>query len=234
MPDDPLPRLPPVDPASASVPPDSLTPELLASLLVEGDDELAAWALQHALAGARRADVYDGLLARAMELVGDRWASGQWGVSEEHRASRTILRALERVRPDLGPEGRIGPLAVLAAVAGERHMIGLVCLAQVLQEEGWTVAELGADVPPEDLGRFVGSNEPRLVALTCSAPERLDATIAAIQAVRAARPGLPILLGGRLASQPEISRTLGIEWAGTSLVEAERVARARMGAVAAD
>lgn len=234
MPDDQLPRLPPVEPGAASVPAGSLTPELLASLLVEGDDELAAWALQHALAESRRAQVFDGLLARAMELVGDRWETGQWGVSEEHRASRTALRALERIRPELGPEGRIGPLAVLAGVAGERHTIGLVCLTQVLQEEGWSAADLGADVPASDLARYVARNEPRLVALTCSDAERLDATIAAIEAVRSARPGLPILLGGRLASRPGIAATLGIDWAGTSLVEAERVARSKMGVVAAD
>jgi methanogenic corrinoid protein MtbC1 len=33
-----------------------------------------------------------------------------------------------------------------------QHMIGLVCLEQVLAEAGWTVANLGADLPSTDLG----------------------------------------------------------------------------------
>ncbi|MEI7745009.1 MAG: B12-binding domain-containing protein, partial [Chloroflexota bacterium] len=121
-------RLPPVDPASARVTGDALSPELLAGLLADGDDELAGWTLQHALEGGSRAEIFDGLLRSAMTLVGEHWRSGRWSIAEEHLASRTLLRALERVRPVLGPEGRIGPLAVLAGVAGEEHMIGLVCL----------------------------------------------------------------------------------------------------------
>ncbi len=137
----------------------SLSPELLAGLLADGDDELAAWTLEHALEEAPRAEVYDGLLADAMQLVGERWASGQWGIAEEHLASQTLIRALERIRPQLGPEGRIGPLAVLAGVTGEHHMIGLICLEHVLGEGGWTVARLGADVPARDLAAFVARNE---------------------------------------------------------------------------
>ena len=71
MSDDPVPPLPPVDPTTAEVPAASLSPELLASLLTSGDDELAAWTLQHALRESPRAVVYDGLLREAMHLVGE-------------------------------------------------------------------------------------------------------------------------------------------------------------------
>ena len=67
-------RLPPVDPASADrVAPATLSPELLAGLLADGDDELAAWTLRHAMAESPRVEVYDRLLREAMELVGERW-----------------------------------------------------------------------------------------------------------------------------------------------------------------
>lgn len=219
------PSLPPVDPASASaVPASTLTPELLASLLADGDDELAAWTLRHALAEQPRIEVFDGLVNDAMTLVGERWASGRWSVAEEHLASQTLLRALERIRPETRPESRVGPLAVLAALPGERHAIGLVLLDQVLTESGWVVANLGADVPVEDLGAFVAKNEARLVALTAAHPDRLEALAAAVSAVRGARPDVPILLGGRLAGHPGISASFDLAWSGTSLAEAARFA----------
>lgn len=205
-----------------------MTPELLASLLVEGDDDLVAWALRHALEERRRVDVYDDLLAGAMALIGQRWADGQWSVAEEHLASGTIIRALDRIRPEQGPEVRVGPLAVLAGVAGERHMIGLTCLDHVLREEGWTIANLGADVPAADLARYVARNEGVLVAITASHADRLDAVIEAIDAVRAVDPAAPILLGGRIAERPGLAQTLGIAWAGTSLAAAAEAA-ARIG-----
>jgi methanogenic corrinoid protein MtbC1 len=216
-------RLPPVDPATVDdVPSTVLSAELLAGLLADGDDELAAWALRHALMEAPRAVVYDGLLAEAMQLVGERWVSGQWSIAEEHLASRTLLRALEQVRPPMGPESRVGPLAVLAGVTGEQHMIGLVCLEQVLAEAGWTVANLGADLPPTDLGGFVARNEVSLVALTASHEDRLGDLAEAVMAVRvaAANHGLPILVGGRFAAVPGLAASVGADGAALSLAAA--------------
>lgn len=205
-----------------------MTPELLAGLLADGDDELAAWVLRHALGEQPRAEVFDGLLGHAMHLVGERWETGQWSVAEEHLASQTLMRALERIRPEQGVSSRIGPLAVLAAAADEHHVIGLACLTQVLAEEGWTVANLGANVPASDLGSFVARNEAALVALSASHPDRLPALADAVSAVRGAAAGgdrLPIMLGGRLSAQPGIAAALDIEWAGQSITAAARFAR---------
>jgi methanogenic corrinoid protein MtbC1 len=223
--EDALPPLPPVDPTQAArLPGDAITPELLAGLLADGDDELASWVLEQALADSDRVAVYDGLLADAMTLVGDRWENGQWSVAEEHLASQTLLRALDRVRPRPGPDGRIGPLAVLAGVAGEQHMLGLVCLGHVLTERGWTVSNLGADVPTPDLVRFLARNEARLLALSASDPERLDAVAAAVQAARATRRRLPIMIGGRLTATPDQLRGLDVELVEPSLAAAVAVA----------
>jgi methanogenic corrinoid protein MtbC1 len=221
-----VPELPPVDPnAAARVSASTLTPELLAGLLADGDDELGGWALRVALDEAPRAEVFDGLLNDAMALVGERWASGRWSVAEEHLASQTLVRALERVRPPENPASRVGPLAVLAALPGERHAIGLACLDQVLIENGWQVANLGADVPVADLVSFVRRNEARLVALSASHPERLAALGEAVQGIRGAKPDLPIMLGGRLAGYPGVGESFDLDWLGTSLSGALEFAR---------
>jgi MerR family transcriptional regulator, light-induced transcriptional regulator len=221
-----MPTLPPVDLESASLG-GILSPELLASLLADGDNELAAWALTHALREAPRAQVFDGLLREAMRLVGERWETGQWSVAEEHLASRTLLRALEQVRPDLGPEGRIGPLAVLAAPTGEHHMIGLVCLEQVLMGAGWTTNNMGADLPDADLARYVGRNDVSLVALSASNVARLDTLAASVRAVREATPGrrVPVLVGGAIAAQFGLAAALDVDWAATSVVAAAEFAQ---------
>lgn len=223
-------RLPPVDPAAAGrVPSASLSPELLAGLLADGDDELAAWILRHAMDEASRVEVYDGLLRDAMELVGERWASGRWSVAEEHLASRTLLRALERLRPELGPAARVGPLAVLAGAAGEQHMIGLACLEQVLAEAGWTTANLGADVPPADLGTFVARNDVALVALSALDPDRLGAVADAVRAVRDAAAGrpVPVIVGGQISRVPGLASTVGADGVAHDLAEALALAEAR-------
>jgi methanogenic corrinoid protein MtbC1 len=223
--DDGAPAVPPVDPAAAAAGlAATYSPELLASLLVDGDDDLAAWTIRQALDDAPRVQVYDELVADAMRLVGQRWESGQWSVADEHLASQTLQRALEAVRPDPSTDARIGPLAVLAGAAGEHHAIGLILLDHVLAERGWTVANLGADVPAADLGRFVAGNEAAIVALTASDPARLAAVAGSISAVRVATSRhvarLPVMLGGRLGSRPEIATSLDLDWAGATLAGA--------------
>ncbi len=218
------PALPPVDPLRASepIPATTMTPELLAGLLADGDDELAAWALSEALRERSRAEVFDGLLRSAMTLVGERWQEGRWTVAEEHLASQTLRRTLERIRVPQGPSGRVGPLAVLAGVAGEHHGIGLVCLDQVLGEAGWVVANLGPDVPAADLARFLARNEAELVALTASLSDRAEALRESVAAARAVRPDdpLPVLVGGSLADDAGLMESLEVTWAGTSLAAA--------------
>jgi methanogenic corrinoid protein MtbC1 len=233
---DALPPLPPVDPSRAddAAAATTMTPELLAGLLADGDDELAAWALSTALHERRRADVFDGLLRSAMALVGRRWQEGRWSIAEEHLATQTLTRALERIRAPQGPESRIGPLAVLAGVAGEHHGIGLICLDQVLREEGWTVANLGADVPAADLARFLARNQAELVALTASLPDRAETLRESVAAALAVRPDapLPVMVGGSLAQAATLMESLGVAWAGTSLADAAAFAGELLGQVA--
>ena len=220
-------RLPPVDPAAAAdVPSASLSPELLAGLLADGDDELAAWTLKHVMDESSRAEVYDGLLREAMQLVGEHWRSGRWTIAEEHLASRTLLRTLEHLRPDLGPEGRVGPLAVLAGVEGEQHMIGLVCLGQLLAEDGWTVANLGADLPASDLAAFVARNEVALVCLSAMDGGRVGRLADAVRDVKAARTGITVLVGGGITSVPGLREAIGADGVAHSLTEATSLARA--------
>jgi len=224
-----MPNLPPVDPSHAaeSVAAATLTPELLASLLADGDDELAAWTLRNALAERGRVRVFDGLLRDAMALVGERWQSGRWSVAEEHLASQTLLRALERIRPPQGPESRVGPLAVLAGVSGEQHGLGLACLDQVLRDQGWSVANLGPDVPPADLARFLARNHADLLALSASLPDREPAVRDAVAAARAARTDAPlaIMLGGTLVADPAVAGRLDVDFVADSLAAAARFAR---------
>ncbi len=220
--------LPPVDPAAfRDVPADVLSPELLASLLVDGDDELAAWTLRNAMASSSRAEVFDGLVRDAMRMVGENWRAGRWSIADEHLASRTLLAVLEQIRPATTPASRVGPLAVLAGVAGEHHMIGLVCLEQILIEDGWTVANLGSDMPDTDLANFVARNSSvAMVALTASGVGRVEALAEAVVAIRVAggaRP-LAILIGGGISYEPGMKERTGADGVAVLLTDAQTFA----------
>lgn len=221
-----LPFLPPVDPVAArqAAAGAEVTADAFAGFLVDGDAEVVRWALQRQLAVRPRAEVYDTFVRDAMRLVGERWIEGRWTISEEHLASRTLAAALTSVAPPPTPASRLDPVAVLAGVAGEEHSIGLLTLTHVLQEAGFSVNDLGPDVPAEDLVRFVAKTDARLVALSATSlvrEEMLRDTVAALRAL----PASPaIIVGGRIADQADLT-TIGADWAGTSLVDCARFAR---------
>ncbi len=199
------------------------TPEFVAALLVDGDDDLAAWAIGQALDERPRAVVFDDVVRGAMELVGRRWESGQWLISQEHLATIALTSALARLRPGDAAETRIGPVAVLAAPAGEEHVTGLVCLAQVLEQHGWRVENLGANVPAEDLQRFVASRSVDLVALSIAIESHVPALSRTIDLLRANETGdehVPILVGGSGLTGVE-GRIEGATLVSESLAEAE-------------
>ncbi len=214
-------------------PDEIVTPELIASLLADGDDDLAAWALEEALAARPRAVVFDELVQPALQLVGANWESGRWTVAEEHLASRSLDNALARIRPATMPEARIGPVVVLAAPAGEHHAAGLVCLAQVLEEDGWKVENLGPNLPRHDLVRFLSSRTVDLVALSISRADALPALRRTVNAVRRAGLStsvLPIIVGGR--GTADLDHPVdGAQAVGSSVVEAQRFAREIAGRV---
>ena len=209
------------------LPDEVITPELIASLLADGDDDLAAWALGEALVGRPRAVVFDELVQPALGLVGANWESGRWTVAEEHLASRALDDALARIRPAMRLEARIGPLAVLAAPQGEQHAAGLVCLAQVLEEDGWTVENLGPNVPHPDLVHFLAGRTVQLLALSISRATALPAlrrTVKAIRGAGSSEADLPIMVGGRGTANLKLP-IKGAQAVGASAVEAQRFSR---------
>jgi len=184
---------------AADAPGGIAAPAFIAAMLIDGDDDLAAWAIHQALQEQPRAAVFDDVVRRAMEIVGEGWESGRWSISQEHLASAALIAALARLRPADHDEARVGPVAVLAAPAGEQHVAGLACLAQLLEERGWRAENLGANVPGEDLAQFVALRNVDLVALSIVSAERLPELLRTIELLRGLDrvAPLPIMVGGR-------------------------------------
>ncbi len=207
-----------------STPGDLATPEFIAALLVDGDDDFAAWAIGKAIEERARAEVFDNVVQGAMELVGNRWENGRWTVAHEHLASVALTAALARLRPGDPDDMRLGPTAVIAAPEGEQHVSGLICLAQILEERGWHVENLGANTPALDFVAFVAARDVDLVGFSIGTAERLPALLRTIALLRAGIPEerrMPVMVGGHgtLGIAAEIT---GVDLVTASLVDAER------------
>ena len=85
------------------------------------------------------------IVAPALRLVGDRWASGADCIAEERLLSEVVLARLRTLLGDR--RAAVRGTAVLACAPGERHELGLLALAVLLQADGWLAVYLGTDTP---------------------------------------------------------------------------------------
>jgi methanogenic corrinoid protein MtbC1 len=152
-------------------------------------------------------------IARIQRAVGDAWLHHQATVLEEHRVSWFATLALGMLAPagwQAGGRGRRGP-AVLAAAPGERHDLNLRIAAQLLELEGYSVEDLGADTPSVQLAAACLERKPALVGIGVSAVENLPAAREAVEMVRIASPRAFVVVGGfaaRAAGAPALGADL--------------------------
>ena len=148
--------------------------------------------------------------------LGERWATTERSVGQEHFASNVIggrLRALGR-----GWGDGDGPRALLACPPGEQHELGLLCFGLLLRNRGWTIAYLGAETPTSDLATAIAELSPELVVLGAMGAQRF---VDAADGIRALSAQARLAIGGAGASKA-LARSLGAELLADNLVAAAR------------
>jgi methanogenic corrinoid protein MtbC1 len=125
-----------------------------------------------------------GLRAFAEELVlplaqsvGDLWALGKIPIAAEHLASEVVLHAL---KGGLRMSRGTGPLVVGACLPGERHEWGFLATLALIQEEGWRIHYLGADLPVQEVVEAAWKLSPQGVAFSGSDPSLVRSTLPAL------------------------------------------------------
>jgi DNA-binding transcriptional MerR regulator len=104
-----------------------------------------------------------------LHRLGERWATGEVSVAQEHFASNLLRGRLLGLAQGWG-QGR-GPAAVLACVPGEQHELGLLAFGVALRRRGWRITYLGTDSPIGAVADISRSVQPAVVVLLSMNPE---------------------------------------------------------------
>lgn len=155
-----------------------------------------AVALDALEASGHRVGVFADLVQPAMTGVGDLWYRGEIDSARELDAASIVANVARGLPPTpaLAPVPD-GSTIVLAALADERHGIGMELLAMALRDEGWLVESLGTRTPPEALLERIAARRPDVVGISASylpSSRPVRDTIAALAARR-----IRVLVGGQ-------------------------------------
>jgi methanogenic corrinoid protein MtbC1 len=160
--------------------------------------------------------LYQRVIAPAMHELGRLWEAGAITVADEHLATALTHRVLAALRPpelfEQAFEARPGqPRAILAAAQGEQHALGLRMAADLLEDRGYQIAYLGADVPSEALLQALRTLSPDLLCLSATMPEATQRLEDVVETVRSEHPELPLFVGGQGSRSPRLGEGIRLD-----------------------
>jgi len=119
------------------------------------------------------ARLFDRLIARVMEDIGEEWSRGSFDIGDEHRISESlmdVLYSLMSSMPQTPPQqnGRPVRRAIVGCGPQEDHATGAMMVRILLMDRGWKVIYLGRNVPEEDIVLYQRRHRAELVAVSMS------------------------------------------------------------------
>ena len=147
--------------------------------------------------------LYDALIP-SLEEVGARFERGDYFVPEMLIAARAMQGALDILRPLLVETGvqQVGTF-VMGTVKGDVHDIGKNLVNIMLEGAGFTVIDLGVNVPPEKFVEQIIEHKPEIVGFSAFLTTTMPMFKANINALQKAglRDKVIVMVGGAPVTQ---------------------------------
>jgi len=142
--------------------------------------------------------VTDGM-AKGMEIVGEKYETGEYFLAELIMAGETMKEGMKVLEPYLkGSEVRAIGKVVIGTVRGDLHDIGKNVVVTLLNAAGFDVVDLGVDVPPEKFVEAVKNNNPNIVGMSALLTTTMIEMESVVKALKEAglREKVKIIIGG--------------------------------------
>jgi methylmalonyl-CoA mutase cobalamin-binding domain/chain len=170
--------------------------------------------------------LYDALIP-SLEEVGARFERGDFFVPEMLIAARAMQGALDILRPLLAETGAkpIGTV-VIGTVKGDVHDIGKNLVNIMFEGAGFTVHDLGVNVPPERFIEQIQEHEPDIVGFSAFLTTTMPMFKANINAIEKAglRDQVIVMVGGAPVTQ-EYADVVGADGYAADASTAVRMAK---------
>ncbi len=200
----------PVAPGTTPARPEREPLDLLERLLREGRGPEAR-TLIHSLyrSGWNAVALGDDLIRPVMQRIGHGWMAGSLDVYQEHEATGIVTGALRDLADRAGEDRPDAPLAIGANPEGDPYVLAGLLAELVLREMGWSVRNLGCNLPLQSLAQAAVRYRPRLIYMSVAHLKDEDQFVREYQSffARAAAVGSAVILGGQ-ALGPEVRSRL--------------------------
>ena len=162
-------------------------------------------------------DLVNGVLIPALDTVGAGFEKGTVFLPQLILSASVVQGAFGRIKEHMQSTGRKqvskGEI-VLATVKGDIHDIGKNIVKVLLENYGFTVHDLGKDVPPEAVVEAAKKTGAPLVGLSALMTTTLGSMEETIRALKAAGLSCKTVVGGAVLT-PEYAKSIGADYYGS-------------------
>ncbi len=186
----------------------------LAAKVEIGKAKLVPGLVQEALDEGNAPEVVLNKMIGAMDVVGEKFKNNEIFVPEMLIAARAMKKGVEVLKPLLAAGGtQDAGKVIIGTVAGDLHDIGKNLVAMMIESAGFTVIDLGVDVPADKFVQTVRENpDTKIVALsallTTTMPALKDAV--ALLNEQDFRGNIKVMVGGAPIT-PEFAAEIGAD-----------------------
>ncbi len=185
----------------------------LQSAIVNGLKEEAAKLTKALLAEIPPLAIVDNEIIPALDEVGRAYEEKQAFLPQLLSSGEAVKHAFEEIKKHLLQKGvaevKKGT-AILATVEGDIHDIGKNIVASLLENYGFSVVDLGRDVPAERVASEVEKRRPDFVGLSALMTTTLPSMERTVELLHARTPWVKILVGGAVVSE-EYAQKIGAD-----------------------
>ena len=142
-------------------------------------------------------DAIMGGLAAGMEEVGELYDAQEYFVPEVLMCADSLYAGLDILRPHVPEEeGSVKGQVVIGSIQGDVHDIGKNLVKMMFDVGGFTVHDLGRDVPLENFVQEQLRTDSEIVAMSAMMTTTMMGMKKVIQMIKEKNPNVAIMLGG--------------------------------------
>ena len=209
---------------------ETLSSDTLQGAIVKGLAEKTAALTEAALRETAPLTLINKEIVPALDLVGEGFEKGKLFLPQLLASAEAAKAAFEVVKAKMPKGNAVGneKKIVLATVKGDIHDIGKNIVKVMLENYGYTVIDLGRDVPPEAVVEAVRREGARLVSLSALMTTTVPSMEATVKALRSAGLDCKVMVGGAVLTE-EYAEMIGADRYAKDAAEAVRYAEAILG-----
>ena len=193
--------------------------------IVKGLQDEAAAITAELLKTVPPLDIVNNEVISALDTVGKGFEQKTVYLPQLLMSAEAAKSAFERIKAAMPTGQGNGPAVVLATVKGDIHDIGKNIVKLLMENYGYTVVDLGRDVPPETVAEAAQKHNARLVGLSALMTTTVPAMEDTVRLLHEQVPACNVMVGGAVLNADYAAR-IGADFYAKDAMEGVRYAEA--------